>query len=221
MDWLSLSSSAQELATNLSAIDCLSSDDGSSTIDWSICLPTMMGADKISNDASTDAEADWAMHTDNDWTTTKGGHFNFCSLKPPVAVTPMEEIPLTLIAPPIKTDTVVKDTQCDKNADHTVNNKVTLQSQKIIRKMFSMVDGVLCSMVAGKSTPISKFHVVDPNKLEKPFVITGHYIDSDFWGMREEHNVPKVLDFGGTILKRRQVLLSMQLFLYSAARVQG
>ena len=51
---------------------------------------------------------------------------------------------------------------------------------------------MLCFMVAGKSTPVSKFHVVDPNKLEEPFVITGQYIDSDFWGTREEHNVLKV-----------------------------
>ena len=79
-------------------------------------------------------------------------------------------------------------------------------------------------MVAGKSTPISMFHVVDPNKLEEPFVITGHYIDSDFWGMREEHNMLKVFlneGFGGPILKRRLLLLSMQLLHYSAARVQG
>ena len=69
---------------------------------------------------------------------------------------------------------------------------MTLQSQKIIRKSFSMVDGVLCFMAAGKSTPVSKFHVVDPNKLEKPFVVMGHYIDSDFWGTQEEHNVLKV-----------------------------
>ena len=54
------------------------------------------------------------------------------------------------------------------------------------------MDGVLCFMAAGKSTPVSKFHVVDPNKLEKPFVAIGHYIDSDFWGMWEEHNVLKV-----------------------------
>ena len=193
MDWLLLSSSVEESATNLSAIDCLSSDDGSSTIDWSICLPTTTGAGKISMDASTDAEADWATHTDNDCATTKGVSINFCSLKPPAVVTPMEEIPSTLIAPPAETDTVVKITECDKNADHPYNNKVTLQSQKIIRKSFSMVvDGVLCFMVAGKSTPVSKFHVVDPNKLEKPFVIMGHYIDSDFWGTREEHNMLKV-----------------------------
>ena len=51
---------------------------------------------------------------------------------------------------------------------------------------------MLCFMVAGKSTPVSKFHVVDPNKLEEPFVVTGHYIDSDFWGTREEHNMLKV-----------------------------
>ena len=51
---------------------------------------------------------------------------------------------------------------------------------------------MLCFMAAGKSTPISKFHVVDPNKLEEPFVVTGHYIDSDFWGTREEHNMLKV-----------------------------
>ena len=109
----------------------------------------------------------------------------------PVVVTPTEEIPSTLIAPPTETDTV-KETQCDKNADHPYNNKVTLQSQKIIRKLFSLVNGVLCFMAAGKSTPASKFHVVDPNKLEKPFVVTGHYIDSDFWGTREEHNMLKV-----------------------------
>ena len=35
-------------------------------------------------------------------------------------------------------------------------------------------------------------HVVDPNKLEEPFVVTGHYIDSDIWGMWEEHNMLKV-----------------------------
>ena len=104
----------------------------------------------------------------------------------------MEEIPSTLTALPTQTDAVFKETECDKNADHPCNNKVTLQSQKIIRKSFSMVDGVLCFMVAGKSTPISKFHVVDPNKLEEPFVVTSHYIDSDFWGMQEEHNVLKV-----------------------------
>ena len=46
--------------------------------------------------------------------------------------------------------------------------------------------------VAGKGHPISKFHVADPNKLEEPFVVTGHYIDSDFWGTWEEHNVLKV-----------------------------
>ena len=126
MDWLSLFSSAQESATNLLAIDCLSSDDGSSTTDWSICLPTTMGADKISIDVSTDAEANWARHTNNDCATTEGGSINFCSLKPPVVVTPME-IPLTLTAPPTQTDTVVKDTECDKNADHPYNNKVTLQ----------------------------------------------------------------------------------------------
>ena len=192
MDWLSLSSSAQESATNLSAIDCLSSDDGSSTINCSMCLPTTVGADEISNNASTDAEADWAMHTNNDWAATKGGGFIFCSLKPPLAVTPRDKIPSTLIAPPTETDTVVKDTQCDKYTDHPYNNKVILQSQKVIRKSFSMVDGVLCFMVAGKSTLISKFHVVDPNKLEKSFVLTGHYIDSDFWGTQEEHNVLKV-----------------------------
>ena len=33
---------------------------------------------------------------------------------------------------------------------------------------------------------------MDPNKLEEPFVITGHYIDSDIRGTREEHNVLKV-----------------------------
>ena len=192
MDWLLLSSSNQELGTNLSAIDCLSSDDGSSTIDWSICLPTTIGADDISTGASTDAEADWAMHSNNDWAATEGGGYNFCSLKPPVVVTPRGKSPSTLIAPPTETDTVVKDTQCDKNTNNPYNNKVTLQWQKIIRKSFSMVDGVLCFMVAGKSTPVSKFHVVDPNKLEKPFVITGHYIDSDFWGIREEHNMLKV-----------------------------
>ena len=151
-----------------------------------------MGAGKISINASTDAEADWARHTDNDCATTEGGSINFCLLKPPVAVTPTEEIPSTLTAPPAQTDMVFKGTECDKNADHPCNNKVTLQSQKIIRKSFSMVDGVLCFMAAGKSTPISKFHVVDPNKLEEPFVVTSHYIDSDFWGMREGHNVLKV-----------------------------
>ena len=192
MDWLLLSSSVEMLATNLSAIDCLSSDDGSSTTDWSICLLTTIGAGEISIDASTDAEADWEMHTNNDCATTKGGSIKICSLKPPAAVTPMEEIPSTLIAWPAETDTVVKDTECDKNADHPYNNKVTLQSQKIIRKSFSMVDGVICFMAAGKSTPISKFHVVDPNKLEKPFVVTSHYIDSDFWGMWEEHNLLKL-----------------------------
>ena len=90
-----------------------------------------------------------------------------------------EEIPSTLTAPPAQTDVVSKETECDKNADHPYNNKVALQSQKIIRKSFSMVDGVLCFMAAGKSTPVSKFHVVDPNKLEEPFVATSHYIDSD------------------------------------------
>ena len=73
MDWLPLSSLAQESATNLSAIDCLSIDDGSySAIDWSICLPTTMGAGKISSDASTDAEADWARHTNKDCAKTEG-----------------------------------------------------------------------------------------------------------------------------------------------------
>ena len=193
MDWLLLSSSAQESATNLLAIDCLSSDDGSySAIDWSICLPTTMGGGEISSDESADAEADWARHTNKDCATTKGVSINFCSLKPPTAVRLMEEIPLTLTALPTQTDAVSKETQCDKNANHPYNNKVALQSQKTIRKSFSMVDGVLCFMAVGKSTPISKYHVVDPNKLEEPFVITGHYIDSDFWGMQEEHNMLKV-----------------------------
>ena len=98
MDWLLLSSSAEESATNLSAIDHLSSDDGSSTIDWSICLPTTTGTGEISMDASTDAEADWATHTNNDCATTEGGSINFCSLKPPAVVTPMEEIPKTLLS---------------------------------------------------------------------------------------------------------------------------
>ena len=193
MDWLSLSSLAQESATNLLAIACLSSDDGSSfTIDWSICLPTTMGAGKISINASTDAEADWARHTNKDCATTEGVSINFWLLKPPVAVRLMEEIPLTLTAPPTKTDAVSKETECDKNANHPYNNKVALQSQKIIRKSFSMVDGVLCFMAVGKSTPVSKFHVVDPNKLEEPFVVTSHYMDSDIWSTREEHNMLKV-----------------------------
>ena len=155
------------------------------------CIPI------IGINASTDAEADWALHTNNDCATTEGGSINFCLLKPPAAVTPTEEIPLTLTALPTQTDMVFKETECDKNADHPYNNKVTLQSQKIIRNSFSMVDGVLCFMAAGKSTPISKFHVVDPNKLEEPFVVTGHYIDSDFWGTQEEHNVLKVFPTEG------------------------
>ena len=130
MDWLSLSSLAQESATNLLAIDCLSSDDGSySAIDWSICLPTTMGAGEISSNASTDAEADWARHTNKDCATTKGVSINFCSLKPPMAVRLTEEIPLTLTAPPAQKDMVSKETECDKNADHPYNNKVALHNK--------------------------------------------------------------------------------------------
>ena len=55
-----------------------------------------------------------------------------------------------------------------------------------------MVDSLFCFTAVGKSTPVSKFHVVNPNKLEKPFVITVTYIGSDRNGMREEHNVPTV-----------------------------
>ena len=137
MDWLSLCSSAQESAINLLAIDCLSSDDGSSsTIDWSICLPTTMGAGEISINASTDAEVDWERHTNNDCATTEGGSINFCSLKPPAAVTPMEEIPLTLTAPPTQTDVVFKETECDKNANHPYNNKVTYNCKKLSENHF-------------------------------------------------------------------------------------
>ena len=69
-----------------------------------------MGADEISANASTDAEADWATHTNNDWAVTKGGGLNFCLLKPPAVVTPRDKIHLTLIALPQETNTVVKDT---------------------------------------------------------------------------------------------------------------
>ena len=89
-----------------------------------------------------------------------------------------------------------------------------------------MVDDLLCFTVAGKSTPGSKFHVVNPKKLEKPFVIMGTYIDSDFWGMREEHNVLKVFLNEGRIWwsnieKEASVAINAKLFLSLAARVQG
>ena len=157
--WNADNATVLDMATNLSAIDCLSSDDGSSSaIDWSICLPTTMGAGKISIDACTDAEADWASHTDNDCATTEGGSINFCSLKPPVAVTPMEETPSTLTALPTQTDTVFKDTECDKNADHPYNNKVTtLQSQKNYQKI--IFHGGWCVMLHGGRQEHPHFHV--------------------------------------------------------------
>ena len=82
MDWLSLSSLNQDSGTNLSTIGCLSSDDGSSTIGWSIYCPTN-ATDDISIDTSTDADADWATYIDNDWAATEGGGLNLCLLKPP------------------------------------------------------------------------------------------------------------------------------------------
>ena len=62
--------------------------------------------------------------TSNDWAATEGGGLNFCLLKPPAVVTPVDKIHSTLLALPTETNTVVKGTQCHKHTDDPYNNKV-------------------------------------------------------------------------------------------------